>query len=200
MLISTILRRHIETDVQMGISIFPLHKHKQYLSECCKLINDEWKRSETARLHSLESSCDSLPTSLVLVEDGRVIGHLKLTPIPSIKDACFVESVVIARHLRGQGYGRILMRGAEDHCRTALQLRTVYLSTKGQEGFYAKLGYVLCKPVSIYGCFVPETKKEEPKRVVVQSLNVDAPVPPPLPHCERLVSRKVFMKKELISR
>lgn len=49
------------------------------------------------RLHSLEASCDTLPTSLVLVKNEEnnckaVIGHSKITPIPSIPDGCFVES------------------------------------------------------------------------------------------------------------
>lgn len=43
----------------------------------------------------MESSCDTMPTSLVLVKDkekNSVIGHSKITPIPSIPDGCFVES------------------------------------------------------------------------------------------------------------
>nr|CAI5860675.1 unnamed protein product [Callosobruchus analis] len=181
-------------------SVYPLHKHKRYLLDCCRLINEEWKRSETARLHSLESSCDTLPTSLVLIKDGQVIGHLKLTPIPSIKEACFVESVVIARNLRGQGYGTILMQEAEAYCKRVLQLRTVYLSTKGQEVFYAKLGYTQCKPVSIYGSYVPTKEKDvTPKQVVggSKALGVNVPLPPPLPHDIRIGSIKVFMKKDL---
>lgn len=49
------------------------------------------------RLHSLEASCDTLPTSLVLIKNEEnkckaVIGHSKITPIPSIPDGVFVES------------------------------------------------------------------------------------------------------------
>jgi len=49
------------------------------------------------RLHSLEASCDTLPTSLVLVkkeEDNfkTVLGHSKITPIPSIPDGGFIET------------------------------------------------------------------------------------------------------------
>jgi len=48
------------------------------------------------RLHSLEGSCDTLPTSLVLVkkEDNfkAVLGHSKITPIPSIPDGGFIET------------------------------------------------------------------------------------------------------------
>lgn len=49
------------------------------------------------RLYSLESSCDNLPTSLVLVKEEKnkcksVVGHSKITPIPSIPDSVFVET------------------------------------------------------------------------------------------------------------
>lgn len=49
------------------------------------------------RLHSLEASCDTLPTSLVLVKNEKntskvVLGHSKITPIPSMPNSCFVES------------------------------------------------------------------------------------------------------------
>lgn len=49
------------------------------------------------RLHSLETSCDTLPTSLVLIKSEEnncknVIGHSKITPIPSMPDSVFIES------------------------------------------------------------------------------------------------------------
>jgi len=45
----------------------------------------------------LEASCDTLPTSLVLVEKeednfNAVLGHSKITAIPSIPDGGFIES------------------------------------------------------------------------------------------------------------
>lgn len=48
------------------------------------------------RLYSLEASCDTLPTSLVLVEEEdnfkTVLGHAKITSIPSIPDGVFIET------------------------------------------------------------------------------------------------------------
>lgn len=48
------------------------------------------------RLYSLEASCDTLPTSLVLVKEEdsskTVLGHAKITPIPSIPDGGFIET------------------------------------------------------------------------------------------------------------
>lgn len=169
------------------VSVLPIHKHPKYLLECCHLINAEWKRSETARLRSLESSCDTLPVSLVLVKDGKVIGHAKLSPIPSIKDACFVESVVISETLRGQGFGRYLMEKAEEYCVRNLGLQWVYLSTKGQEEFYRKLGYTECEPISIYGGaplnrFQEKLHLNNTDRCRSSHILNSVPKPPPLPN------------------
>ncbi|XP_018579352.1 N-acetyltransferase 6 [Anoplophora glabripennis] len=185
----------------MSLSVLPLHKHPEYLTDCCRLINDEWKRSDTARMHSLQASCDRLPTSLVLLENKTVVGHLKLTSIPSIRKACFLESVVIDRKLRGKGYGTVLMRKAEEYCKDFLSLDTIYLSTKGQEPFYSKLGYTECLPISIYGSYIPNStaprqKTETDKSSVVQN----APPPPPLPVTKTTTannSTKTFMKKQI---
>lgn len=138
------------------LAVVPLHKYPEYLTQCCKLINSEWKRSETARLRSLEASSDNLPTSLILLLGNQVVGHCKLSSIPSKSDACFVESVVVAKEFRGRGFGSFLMKKTEDYCKNVLRLNVIYLSTKGQEQFYSKLNYNTCEPISIYGsCSIP---------------------------------------------
>ncbi|XP_063831190.1 N-alpha-acetyltransferase 80 [Ostrinia nubilalis] len=173
-----------------NLTVLLLHKHPKYLKPCCDLINDEWPRSETVRMMSLQASCDNLPTSLILVNDAKqLLGHLKLTPIPAISEGCFVETVVISRALRGKKLGSFLMRKAEEYCKQVLKLEKVYLSTKGQENFYAKLGYVICKPVSIYGSGLPyrykpqppERKVENPVPRVVNNSPSGVPPPPPPP-------------------
>lgn len=198
--------------LEMGLSVLLLHKHPEYISECCKLINEEWKRSETARMRSLNSSCDSLPTNLILVEENKVIGHCKLSIIPSENNACYVETVVIQKGLRGKGLGSYLMQKTEEHCKNILQLSTIYLSTKDKVSFYSKLGYCICEPISIYGTFSKtvnnvlqgdiETFLEINSvhhliRNVSPSFN-NAPPPPPF----RIVNRKpdtqkIYMKKTL---
>lgn len=45
-------------------NVVPIHQHPELMSQCCRLINSEWPRSEVARMRSLEASCDNLPTSL----------------------------------------------------------------------------------------------------------------------------------------
>lgn len=182
----------------MSLIVVPIHKYPEYLKECCNLINREWKRSETARLHSLQNSSDNLPTSLILLEDKRLIGHLKLSIIPSIRNACFIESVVIDPNLRGKGYGKVLMKEAEDYVKNILNLDTIYLSTKGQEKFYEKLGYNECLPISIYGSFVPKDILKPNKFTKYESDNV--PPPPPLPRLKDFVISKTYLKKELVNR
>ncbi|XP_055313063.1 N-alpha-acetyltransferase 80 isoform X1 [Sitodiplosis mosellana] len=141
-------------------AVVPIHKHPELLSQCCKLINSEWPRSEVARLRSLEASCDHLPTSLVLTRDHNqtVLAHLKISAIQSNPQCCFIESVVVDRKLRGQGLGKLIMKYAEDYCRDFVQLDTIYLSTIDQVGFYQKLNYTICAPVNMFGprnCTLP---------------------------------------------
>lgn len=138
----------------------PIHKYPQLMEQCCKLINSEWPRSEVARMRSLEASCDNLPTSLVLTQDYNqtVLAHLKLSVIPTRMYSCFVESVVVNKDHRGRGLGKLIMKYAEDYCRDFLLLRDIYLSTIDQIGFYEKLNYNICPPISMFGprnCSLP---------------------------------------------
>lgn len=189
----------------MDLQVLLLHKHPQFILETCRLINEEWKRSETARLRSLESSCDTLPTSLILLQNSKVIGHAKLSPIPSMKTVCFVESVVVSKNLRGKGYGTYLMEKAEEFCRNKLHLSSICLSTKGQEKFYNKLGYVECQPISIYGCplsnefekIMLNEAADLPKVITTNN----CPMPPPLPKNSSIIAInrpvKTYMSKIL---
>lgn len=170
----------------------PIHRYPELINQTIKLINEEWPRSIGARMHQLQASKDSLPTSLILTKNSncdnkmfidnniepQVIAHLKLTSIPSLPLACFIESVVVWKELRGQGIGRYLMAKAEDYCKYNLKLNELYLATTDKEDFYAKLGYIPCEPVSIFGgpCtlpFRPVTKKKYMKKVLVENYSSD---------------------------
>uniref|UniRef100_A0A1B0FHG5 N-acetyltransferase domain-containing protein n=1 Tax=Glossina morsitans morsitans TaxID=37546 RepID=A0A1B0FHG5_GLOMM len=144
-------------------NVVPIHHYPELMKATCALINAEWPRSETARMRSLEASCDTLPCSLVLTTEGfnRVIAHCKLSPIQAKKKACFIESVVVDKSFRGQGFGKLIMKFAEDYCRVVLDLKVIYLSTIDQDGFYERIGYTLCPPISLYGprhCELPSLK------------------------------------------
>ncbi|CAH2094850.1 unnamed protein product [Euphydryas editha] len=170
-----------------GLQVLQLHKYPQYLKPCCELINEEWPRSETARMMSLQASCDKLPTSLILInEDKLLLGHCKLTAIPSMPNSCFIETVVISKSMRGQKLGTYLMNEVEKYCQNVLKLGMVHLSTKGQENFYTKLGYEFCAPVSIYGSsissnIVVEVNNLSKKEINSTTLASNIPIPPPLP-------------------
>ncbi|CAH0728641.1 unnamed protein product, partial [Brenthis ino] len=173
---------------QNNLQVIKLHENPQYLKPCCELINDEWPRSETARMMSLQASCDQLPTSLILINDQRLLlGHCKLTAIPSMPKSCFIETVIISKAMRGIKLGTFLMKEVEKYCKNVLRLDMIHLSTKGQENFYAKLGYELCAPVSIYGSSVVNDIKTVSKIDFVPKHNVNinnlvsAPLPPPPP-------------------
>lgn len=173
---------------QNNLQVIKLHENPQYLKPCCELINDEWPRSETARMMSLQASCDKLPTSLILINDQRLLlGHCKLTAIPSMPNSCFIETVIISKAMRGRKLGTFLMKEVEKYCKNVLRLDMIHLSTKGQENFYAKLGYELCAPVSIYGSSVINDTKMVSKIDFVPKHNVhinnmaSTPLPPPPP-------------------
>ncbi|CAG9565726.1 unnamed protein product [Danaus chrysippus] len=190
------------------LRVLPLHKFPQYLKPCCDLINEEWPRSETARMMSLQASCDHLPTSLILINDQRhILGHCKLSRIPRIPDSCFLESVVIRKSMRGKKLGTYLMGQVENYCKHVLRLKMVYLSTRGQEDFYSKLGYEICEPISIYGGSTVSYKtpiaknKSLPPKVINNSKDTSIPPPPPMPVPQNIntavKSNMTYMSKKL---
>lgn len=142
-----------ETTYLGQYNVLPIHKIPELMSQCCRLINAEWPRSDVARMRSLEASCDNMPTSLVLTRDYNqtVMAHLKISGIHSKPHTCFIESVVVDKKYRGQGLGKMIMKYAEEYCRDFLLIHTIYLSTIDQVGFYQKLGYEICEPVSMFG-------------------------------------------------
>lgn len=197
-----------------GLKVLPLHKHPEYLRACCEMINEEWPRSETARMMSLQASCNELPTSLILVANTKsLLGHCKLTAIPSIPESCFVETVVISRAMRGKKLGTYLMRRVEEYCKSVLNLKMIHLSTKGQENFYVKLGYKVCAPISIYGVRLPShsyssavsIKLDNPVAINPITQTVPGAFPPPPPPMPKILkntdntikSNKTYMFKYL---
>ncbi|VDK58374.1 unnamed protein product [Gongylonema pulchrum] len=77
----------------------------------------EWPRSVAARQHSLSKSLNPKPPmSLILIDrtSDKLVGHARLCPLPTEKQACWIESVIIKSDLRGQGLGRWFMAQLED--------------------------------------------------------------------------------------
>jgi GNAT superfamily N-acetyltransferase len=121
--------------------------------QCIDLLNVEWPRSESLRLRTLDASKESFPMCLALVhktEDSpkvNVIGHVKLSCVPSKPKSVWIESVVIHPDLRGQGIGKYLMLVTEKYCRDK-QFITGYLCTIDKQVFYSRCGYKFCEPVT----------------------------------------------------
>ncbi|XP_077493712.1 N-alpha-acetyltransferase 80 isoform X2 [Amblyomma americanum] len=133
------------------MELVELHDHPEYINACCNILNNEWKRSHTARFHSLSKSSSNLPASLALIkhkkaQESQVIGHAKLCRVLHDDKACFVESVIVIPEERGKGFGKLVMKLTEDYARKKGFTRC-YLSTHDKEQFYRGIGYTVCPPV-----------------------------------------------------
>uniref|UniRef100_A0A0B7A526 N-acetyltransferase domain-containing protein n=1 Tax=Arion vulgaris TaxID=1028688 RepID=A0A0B7A526_9EUPU len=137
-----------------NMEVLPLHKHTHFTDACAELLNSHWPISKTARYHSLSKSCDGMPVCLALVkQDGskvEVIGFSKMSAVQGVQNACLLESVIVKEMDRGKGLGRVLMKLTEDYAQK-LGFKTVYLFTLNKEGFYGRLGYTKCNPVTSLG-------------------------------------------------
>ncbi|XP_012972552.1 N-alpha-acetyltransferase 80 [Mesocricetus auratus] len=135
------------------LTLEPVHCRPELLSACADLINDQWPRSRASRLHSLGQSSDAFPLCLMLLSPHPtpgaspiVVGHARLSRVLDQPHSLLVETVVVARALRGRGFGRRLMEGLETFAR-ARGFRRLHLTTHDQLYFYAHLGYHLGEPV-----------------------------------------------------
>ncbi|XP_018428071.1 PREDICTED: N-acetyltransferase 6, partial [Nanorana parkeri] len=136
-----------------SVILIPLHHRPDLTASCAELLNQTWRRSLGARLHSLERSSEDFPVCLVLIgarEGGPVLGHARLCRVIGVPDGLFVESVVVSADLRGMGYGRRLMEATERYAR-GRGFRNLYLTTHDKQDFYHHLGYHLTEPVQSIG-------------------------------------------------
>eukprot|EP00118_Oscarella_pearsei_P014046 m.117736 g.117736 ORF g.117736 m.117736 type:complete len:218 (+) comp37627_c0_seq5:203-856(+) len=118
-----------------------LHNRLDLIDSAVELLNNEWKMSYSARTNSIRESSSDLPCSLLLVLENKVIGHARISGVLAKPEAIFVESVTVAKKLRGQGYGRIVMEECENFA-GSVGRTAVHLSTHDKESFYRHLGYV----------------------------------------------------------
>ncbi|XP_063267680.1 N-alpha-acetyltransferase 80 isoform X1 [Prinia subflava] len=152
--------------------LVPLHQRPELLEACAKLLGEEWGKSRTSRLHTLQRSSDTFPACLLLLRSqGRsespaaregpceLVGHARLSRVVGRPHDLFVESVVVARALRGQGYGRRLMEATEQWAR-ARGFRCLHLTTHDKQHFYAHLGFVLGEPVQSVAFLSPAISSE----------------------------------------
>ncbi|XP_058701289.1 N-alpha-acetyltransferase 80 isoform X2 [Poecile atricapillus] len=189
--------------VSEELSLVPLHQRPELLEACAKLLGEEWGKSRASRLHTLQRSSDAFPTCLVLLrsqgpsetpaaQEGpcELVGHVRLSRVVGCPHDLFVESVVVARALRGRGYGRRLMEATEQWAR-ARGFRCLHLTTHDKQHFYAHLGYVLGEPVQNVAFLSPAISSEVLRLFSASSgaatattarpWEPAAPLPPPQP-------------------
>nr|XP_004451867.1 N-alpha-acetyltransferase 80 [Dasypus novemcinctus]XP_004451868.1 N-alpha-acetyltransferase 80 [Dasypus novemcinctus] len=178
-----------------GLTLEPVHCRPELLDACADLINEQWPRSRASRLHSLGQSSDAFPLCLMLLSPRPtpeaapvVVGHARLSRVLDQPRSLLVETVVVARALRGRGFGRRLMEGLELFAQARGFCR-LHLSTHDQLHFYAHLGYQLGEPVqglvftsrrlptTLLGAFPRATSPQPP----CKASGLSAPAPPRTP-------------------
>ncbi|XP_060060617.1 hyaluronidase-3 isoform X5 [Erinaceus europaeus] len=164
------------------LSLEPVHCRPELLDACVDLINEQWPRSRASRLHSLGQSSDTFPLCLMLLGPHPtpgaapiVVGHARLSRVLDRPQSLLVETVVVARSLRGRGFGRCLMETLEAFA-LARGFHRLHLTTHDQQHFYAHLGYQLGEPVQ----GLVFTSRQLPATL----LSAFPRTPAPQPHCK----------------
>ena len=170
------------------LRVVKLHDFPQLSKDCALLLNEEWPRSLTARLHSLQKSCDSLPLSLVLInKENKVLGHIRVKTEFNDTTSAFIESLIVEKSQRGKGYGKYIMRETEIFVKQ-IGFNRMTLTTTNQIGFYKSLGFVLnqtsdkliekhinIENISGINCL----NSENPNNQLKEEPNCPPPPPPP---------------------
>ena len=150
---------------------------EKYLQQTACLLNTEWPRSLSQRLHSLEAFMTTpngmeemafkMPVSLILVhkEENKVVAHASLVTIATTNsktnqtdNLCFLQSLVVDKSLRGKGLGKKLVKCCEEYvlqlanksAETTVKFDHLYLTTKDQQTFYERIGFVRTEPILFF--------------------------------------------------
>eukprot|EP00164_Ancoracysta_twista_P011157 GFYU01017087.1.p1 GENE.GFYU01017087.1~~GFYU01017087.1.p1 ORF type:complete len:222 (+),score=34.51 GFYU01017087.1:101-766(+) len=140
--------------------VTPLHDASQHSEQAAHLLNQQWSRTLEARLQSLKrpTSCaeKDLPISYVLLEEGvstessksgssdsvHVVGYCRIDLADGLPNSAVLTSMLVSASLRGKGLGKQMMQAVELHAKMKCDITTFYLSTKDQQVFYEKCGYL----------------------------------------------------------
>ena len=103
----------------------------------------EWSHNEA--LAELQSHAErrKIPTTLVALEDGRLLGSVSLLTADLAgweHLSPWLASVFVIPDRRGEGVGTRLIRRAIEEARE-LGVRALYLFTAGHETYYQRLGW-----------------------------------------------------------
>lgn len=86
---------------------------------------------------------DVIPTTVVAIENGQVVGSASLIPedLEELTDfAPWLASVYVREDMRGRGVGRALV-GRIEGIAAGLGVKTLYLFTYNRESLYFELGW-----------------------------------------------------------
>ncbi|XP_054163577.1 N-alpha-acetyltransferase 80-like [Oppia nitens] len=188
----------------IGYCLVKLHDNPELIDGCALLLNKQWQRSLTSRLHSLNKSCDDFPLSLVLINnnktDYQILGHIRVKrePLVNNRHTVFIESLIVDECVRGQGFGKYIMLETERLVKQ-MGFLTITLTTTDKQEFYRHLGYrevnlsvdcnqMSCRPMSsILSAESPQMPTPPPP-----------PVPPPMPSINKSNNLvKVLMLKNI---
>ena len=138
---------------RVKMQLLPLHNHPELMPAVCTMLNNQWPRSDTARIMWLRGSTPTLPTSYVLVDtEHNVLGHARVAASLRVGGTTsgvsgIVTSVIIHPEHRRKGMGRSLLSLVEACCRH--RFGRVVLWTSDQVSFYESCGYVKCSPLRV---------------------------------------------------
>lgn len=104
----------------------------------------DWTR-EVAFSELLEQSrCKTLPTTLVLIENGVLLGSVSLVGVDaealSSIGSPWLASLYVKPEARGKGFGKQLVKAMMQHAKD-ISLDEIFLFTPEHETFYQRLGW-----------------------------------------------------------
>ncbi|KAI6235735.1 N-acetyltransferase 6 [Aphelenchoides besseyi] len=151
-----------------------LSKRKDLIEECVRLINEEWPKSHSSRLLSVERAAnDKPPMAFVLLstEKEQLIGYGRFLRILNYNGtAALLDTIVIKRELRGRGYGRILMNSLKAEA-IGRDYELLIISTEDKQKFYEKCGYKCCKFLNLLTSNIAQSNG------LSDSMRFDRPIP-----------------------
>src|SRR6185369_8106252 len=124
-----------------------LADHMEFVPILAEWHHHEWGEftlESTAAELRTHTGRSQIPTTVVAIDKGRVIGSTSLLVADLIgweHLTPWIASVFVSPDYRGQGVARALIERAVDEARL-LGIHDVYLFTASKETYYAKLGWV----------------------------------------------------------
>jgi N-acetylglutamate synthase-like GNAT family acetyltransferase len=134
-----------------SVTIYPMSDYRSDVPKIASWFYEEWRSLygdetlESVRKR-IDGWCvqDKLPTALVAVHEGVVIGTvaLKERELEQCAYTPWLAGLYVAQEYRGLGVGRLLTKAAESKA-AALGIEKLYLYTPESQPYYEILGWSL---------------------------------------------------------